>query len=123
MNIDELNRAWVAAQRAGDGQALADLLADDFTLVGPLGFVLDKKQWPAGYASGALVIRSMTWEQLSARVYGDTTVVVGQITQEAAYQGTPADGRFRVTQIWVRDGDRRLLAGLHYSPIAAPAQG
>lgn len=93
-------------------------------LVGPLGFVLDKKQWLAGYESGSLVIRSMTWEQASLREYGEVTVVIGQVAQQAAYQGTPADGRFRVTQIWTRDGGRALLAGLHYSPIAAPpAQG
>ena len=120
MSIEELNRAWVAAQQAGDGEALGGLLADDFTLVAPLGFVLDRKQWLAGYESGALDIRSMTWEELSRRDYGDVTVVIGQVAQQAAYQGAPADGRFRVTQIWARDAGRVLLAGLHYSPIAAP---
>ncbi|NUP03321.1 MAG: nuclear transport factor 2 family protein [Nonomuraea sp.] len=120
MSIEDRNRDWVAAQQAGDAETLAALLAGDFTLVGPLGFVLDGKQWLAGYATKALVIESMTWDQQSLREYGDVTVVIGQITQRAAYQGTPADGRFRVTQIWTRTTDGHLLAGLHYSPIATP---
>lgn len=35
------------AQQAVDLDALDALLADDFVLVGPLGFVLDKPQWRA----------------------------------------------------------------------------
>jgi ketosteroid isomerase-like protein len=120
MSIQELNGTWVTAQQAGDAATLDAMLADDFTLVGPLGFVLDKKQWLAGYEQKALVIRSMTWEEVSTRHYGEVTVVIGQLVQEAAYQGNPADGRFRVTQIWIGSGDGHLLAGLHYSPIAGP---
>jgi hypothetical protein len=118
--VTEFTDRWLAAERKGDTGTLDGLAAAGFTLVGPLGFVLDKRQWLARYSSGAMVTHEIGYEDVTVREYGDTAVAVGVLTQRAAYQGNPSDGRFRVTQITVRDGDRRLLAGLHYSPIAAP---
>jgi ketosteroid isomerase-like protein len=45
--ILELGRRWADAERAGDADALEQLLADDFLLVGPLGFMLDKTRTSA----------------------------------------------------------------------------
>jgi ketosteroid isomerase-like protein len=118
--LDELGRQWMEAERRGDAEALDALAVTDFTLVGPLGFVLVKDQWVSRYREGAMVTHEMSWTEVTVREYGETAVAIGVLTQRASYQGTPADGRFRVTQITVKDGDRRLLAGLHYSPIAAP---
>jgi ketosteroid isomerase-like protein len=36
---------WTDAERSLDAQALAPLLADDFILVGPRGFMLGKQQF------------------------------------------------------------------------------
>ncbi|MFD1536615.1 nuclear transport factor 2 family protein [Nonomuraea guangzhouensis] len=118
--LDELGRQWMAAELSGDAEALDALAAPGFTLVGPLGFILVKDQWVSRFREGALVMHEMSWTDVTVREYGDTAVAIGVLTQRASYQGAPADGRFRVTQITVRDGDRRRLAGLHYSPIAAP---
>ena len=38
----------------------------------------------------------------------------------ASNRGTPADGRFRATQIAVRRNGRWLLAGVHLSRIGGP---
>jgi ketosteroid isomerase-like protein len=43
--VRELGRRWAEAESSGDADALAALLADDFVLVGPLGFMLDKQQY------------------------------------------------------------------------------
>ena len=118
--LDELGRQWMEAERRGDAEALGALAVTDFTLVGPLGFVLGKDQWVARYQEGAMVTHEMSWTDVTVREYGETAVAIGVLTQRASYRGTPADGSFRVTQISVRDGGWRLLAGLHYSPIAAP---
>ncbi|MEU7739977.1 nuclear transport factor 2 family protein [Nonomuraea sp. NPDC049158] len=118
--LGELSRQWMEAERRGDIEALDALTVPDFTLVGPLGFILNKDQWLARYRGGGMVTHEMSWADVTVREYGDTAVAIGVLAQRAAFQGTPADGRFRVTQISVKDGDRRLLASLHYSPIAAP---
>jgi hypothetical protein len=68
-------------------------------------------------------------DDLDTRAWGPTAIAIGVQTQQAAYQGRPASGRFRVTAVAVRDdsagpGDRPWrLAGVQLSPIAAPPGG
>ena len=118
--IRELGRRWAEAEQRGDTAALDAMTTDDFTLVGPLGFVLDKQQWLDRYRTGAFVTRSLDWDEVSVRDYGDAAVAVGRHTQQAEYQGQPADGSFRATHILVRRGDQWLLAGQHLSPAGGP---
>ncbi len=119
--IHDLLQRLTAAERAGDADALTGLLDDDFVCVGPLGFVLTKAQWLAGYRAGDLVYQELTLDEPQARRYADTVITISTRTQQAAYQGNPAPGGpFRVTHIFVRRDGAWLLAGFHVSPIAAP---
>jgi ketosteroid isomerase-like protein len=118
--ITELGQRWAAAEMRGDTDTLDELAVDDFTLVGPLGFILNKKQWLDRYRYGQFITHELNWHDVAVRDYGDTVVAIGIQEQRAAYQGRPSDGKFRVTQILVHRGDRWRLAGLHLSPIAPP---
>lgn len=118
--IHALGRDWAAAEQDGDTATLDDLTLGDFTLVGPLGFVLDKQQWLDRYRSGALVTTSLTWDQLAIRDYGRTAVIIGRHTQQAAYHGHRSDGQFRATHIALHQDRRWLLAGIQLSPISNP---
>jgi ketosteroid isomerase-like protein len=117
--IHDLGERWTDAELRADVATLDGLAADDFQLVGPLGFVLDKQQWLGRYRSGAFVTHSLSWTDVDVRDYGDAAVAVGVLEQEAAFQGRPSNGKFRVTQVLVRDGESWRIAGLHYSPIGA----
>lgn len=119
--IRELGRRWLEAEERNDADALERLLASDFKAVGPFGYVLDKQQWLDRYRSGAYVTKSLTFEDVDVRVHGDTAVAIGRETQQATYQGQPSNGRFRVTQIAIREGDRWVFAGMHLSPLAEGA--
>ncbi|HEY2957114.1 MAG TPA: nuclear transport factor 2 family protein [Actinomycetota bacterium] len=114
----ELGRRWAEAERRGDADALDALLHEDFVGVGPLGFVLDKRQWLEPRRNGDLKNSTFEWQDPSVRVFGDAAVVIGTQVQESTYQGRDASGRFRVTQVAARSGDRWSLAGMHLSPIA-----
>jgi catechol 2,3-dioxygenase-like lactoylglutathione lyase family enzyme/ketosteroid isomerase-like protein len=116
----QLGQRWAEAEQRGDTATLDSLTTEDFTLVGPLGFVLRKPEWLERYRTGGLVTRSLVWDETTVRDYGETVVVVGRHTQRAEYRGAPADGTFRATHIVVRQGDEWRLAGLHLSPIAPP---
>lgn len=118
--VDQLHRRWVDAEQRGDTDTLAALTTDDFVLVGPVGFVLNKQQWVDRYRSGDLVTNSLDWHDTQTRNYGDCAVVVGIHSQKAAYRGKPVDGDFRSTHIAVRRDGQWLLAGIQLSPIGAP---
>jgi ketosteroid isomerase-like protein len=118
----ELGQQWANAERAGDADALEPLLADDFLGVGPIGFMLDKTQYLGSRRSADLRHESLVWEDVRVRAYDNAAVVVGSLTQRSTYQGRDASGRFRVTQVAVRYGDRWTIVGLHYSPIAQPPE-
>ena len=117
-----LGQRWAAAELAADSNALEPLLADDFLLVGPLGFMLDKAQYLGSRRSGDLKHESLVWEDVRVRAYGDAAVAVGSQTQRSTFQGRDASGRFRVTQVAVRYGDHWKIVGLQYSPIAQPPE-
>jgi ketosteroid isomerase-like protein len=121
--IEALGHQFAEAQVGGDPAALDRLLADEFKLVGPLGFVLDKQQWLAQYRSGALVTHSVDWDEVDVRDFGAVAIAIGRHAQRAQYAGHPADGTFRVTQIALERDGEWVLVGLHFSPIAQPPAG
>lgn len=120
--IRELGHRWAAAEQQADIETLSTLLDPDFMAVGPVGFVIDKEQYLAGRRSGDLKQEAFAWEDITVRVFGDSAVAIGSQVQTATHQGRDASGRFRATQVLVRQGGRWLIAGLHLSPIT-PAPG
>ena len=118
--IEELERTWSQAEMRADPGTLEAISTSDFTLVGPLGFVLDKQQWLERYRSGDLVTDWLSLEDLATRVHGDAAVTIARHIQQASHKGQPADGEFRTTHIAVHDEGGWLLAGIQLSPIGGP---
>ena len=118
--ISELGKRWVEAELAGDTAAMDALAHNEFLLVGPLGFILDKAQWLERYSSGAFVTSALDWRDTTVRVFRDCAVVIGVHDQEAAYRGQPNNGQFRATHILTRRDGGWQLVGMHLSPIATP---
>lgn len=115
--IHNLGSEWVDAELAADLDTLYALTTDDFRLVGPFGFVLDKRQWLDRYRANDLAISALTWHDVDVREYGDSVITIGTYAQEATYKGSPSDGEFRITHVFVRDADRWKIAGMQLSPI------
>ena len=119
--LADLDLAIARAEVAGDTATLDALSTDDFTLVGPVGFVLDKQQWLDRYRGGGLRTRALAFEDAVTRLRNDCAIRIGRHVQEAEFQGRPVNGEFRATHIAVRDDDGRWrLAGVHLSPIGGP---
>ena len=117
-HLKALGQAWAAAEQQGDTAFLEQTLADDFIGIGPRGFMLTKEQWLARYQSGGLRNASFTVDEVQVRVYGDAAVATGRQTQRGAFHGHDIAGQFRITQVFVKQQGRWLIAALHLSPIA-----
>ena len=74
--IRAFGQVWAEAEVRGDVDALDAMTVADFTLVGPLGFVLDKQQWLDRYRSGDLVTSSLNWDEVVVREYATTAVAM-----------------------------------------------
>lgn len=118
--LEELEEAWARAERQADAGTLEAISTPDFTLVGPLGFVLEKDQWLDRYRTGDLVTQRLSVEDPVTRLYGDAALTIGRHVQDAEYRGQPANGQFRSTHVAVRTDAGWRLAGIHLSPIGGP---
>jgi len=118
--IQELGARWAEAEVAADITALEAMVTDDFRLVGPYGFVLDKAQWLDRYRSGDFTTTALRWHDVEVRAHGDTAVAIGTQTQEAAYRGVANDGDFRITQVFVREGGEWAIASTALSLTTPP---
>jgi ketosteroid isomerase-like protein len=116
-----LGQRWAEAEQRADTAVLDGLVVDNFRLVGPFGFVLDKAQWLERYQTGALDTKSLSWDGVEVRDFGDTAITIGRHTQQATYRGQDADGQFRITHVFVRravSGWR--IANIQLSQLAGP---
>jgi ketosteroid isomerase-like protein len=123
---------WCTAERAGDTERLDALLTDDFTAVGPLGFILPKSAWQARHRPGELVYDSFSLAEVQVRVHGEAAVVTARNNTSGGYQGHPIPEATRATLVLVRDAGHWRLAAAHMSflagtrgapPIPGPAAG
>jgi ketosteroid isomerase-like protein len=113
---------WAAAERDGDAAALDALLTDDFTAVGPLGFVLPKQAWLARHRpGGGLRYESFTLAEVQTRLLGDVAIVTARNDQPGSFQGHPIPEAARATLVLTRTDGGWRLAAIHLSFIAGTA--
>ena len=118
--VRQLGERWTHAEIAGDTAALAAMVTDDFRLIGPFGFILGRQQWLERYDSGRFVTTELNWHDIEIRDYGDAAIAIGTQTQRAAYEGTPNDGSFRISHVFVHRDKQWAIAGIQLSLTAPP---
>ncbi len=110
--------AWIEAETAGDAAGIGETLADDFTGVGPLGFVLTRPEWLDRHASGALLYAETRLDDVHTRDYGDHAVVTARQTGTGTYRGHPLPEALRATVVLRRETDRWRIEHVHTSFVA-----
>jgi ketosteroid isomerase-like protein len=121
--ILDLERRLLEALKLRDSSTLRRFFADDFILAG---------MNPAGNAAQTDKIRYIEWalknpelksyslEKPMVRVYPSTAIVTFNYKRQATINGSPADGDFIVTDVWVRRGKQWRAASRHISPLPKP---
>ena len=111
---------WAAAELRGDTTFLERILTDDYTGIGPLGFMLTKQEWIVRHQAGDLKYESFSLDEVKVRVYSDAAILTGRQVQEAAYRGNPIPGQFRITLVFIQRQGQWRLASLQLSAIGQP---
>ncbi|HEY4024749.1 MAG TPA: nuclear transport factor 2 family protein [Pseudonocardiaceae bacterium] len=116
MNVIDALTAWNKAELNADREAIATVLTDDFTAIGPLGFTLSKQDWLNRH--GPLHYESLDLTGITTKSYGDVTVAIATQTQRATYNGNPTPGTNRVSIVLTDRGNEWKIANIHFSFVA-----
>ena len=118
--VAQLADTWATAELQRDTAFLEKILADDFVGVGPLGFLLTRQEWLARHQTGDLKYDVHTLDEARVRVYNEAAILIGRLTQEAAYRGNPINAQLRTTLVFIHQHGQWQLAGLHFCNIGQP---
>lgn len=118
-DVLDLVNAWAGAEADNDATRVGELLTDDFSGVGPVGFVLNRKVWTGRFGIG-LENKAFAVTEPQVRVYGDAAVVIGVVEQQTLVRGEDNSGKFRISLVAVRDGGEWRLANLHLGDLKFP---
>jgi hypothetical protein len=113
--------AWIAAELRGDTAFLERTLADDFVAVGPLGFLLTKREWIGRHESGDLKQNSLNLDEITVRIYDSAAILIGRQVQDVTYRGNSVGlKQLRTTVVLSHLGDQWQLVGVHMSAMGQP---
>ena len=103
--VKQLERDWLDALKAGDADKLGQIIADDWTAIGPDGVTIAKKDYLAAVKSGASTLASYELGPMDVKVVGGVAVVQGSDTQKSVDKGKDSSGKYAWMDVFaMRDG-------------------
>lgn len=119
--ILDLEQRLMEAHKKRDSVALNHLLADDFVPAGAnVTAALPDKARYIEWAQKNLELKSYTVEKTAVRVYPSTAIVTVHYKRQASVAGSPSDGNFIATNVWVKRGKLWQAVSQHVSRLPKP---
>jgi len=109
--IRRLEREWFESYVRGDRAAFDLIVADDAVMTYGNGKVGNKSEAIAEIKAPADASYSLTSDDVQVRVYGDTAIVTGRVTEKGTFNGRSLNSQSRYTDIWVRRNGRWQVVG------------
>lgn len=100
--IQQLERDWTDAQKAGDIDKLSQILADDWVGLGPDGVASTKKQHLDNMKSGTSKLESIEFGPMHVKVIGAVAVVQGSDTEKSTMKGKDTSGKWAWMDVFVK---------------------
>jgi uncharacterized protein (TIGR02246 family) len=121
--VRHLERVWLDAYEQRDSKAMEAIVADDFTITFTNGALQTKQQIinslnAARVSSGSSP--KFRTEDVQARVYGDTVILIGRVVTEWQQNGQTMKEQNRYTDTYVKRGGRWQVAASHLSNVPQP---
>jgi ketosteroid isomerase-like protein len=119
--LTRLERRFMKATRERDAEFLERHLGEEFTLTTgrPGAEVRVRSEW-LEITRESYVIDSFDFEELDVRVYGHVAVVSSRYRQVAHMGELDRNGRYVMTDVWIRRKGRWQLVCRHATALAAP---
>lgn len=113
----EVERAWGNALLKKDVAGFSRCLADEWVLITSDGSRVTKAVALADLKSGALKIDSFRLDDVTVRLYGNTAVVRGLITEKSKLRDKDTSGKSRFTDVFVKRDGRWQAVASHESNL------
>ena len=116
--VQKLERAWLDAYEQRDTKAMDAIVADDFTITFPNGSMQTKTQILASLKGPRPAGRSIKFhtEDVQARAYGDTVILIGRVVTQYQRDGqTASKEEQRYTDTYVKRNGRWQVVASHLS--------
>src|SRR6266550_5875480 len=104
--IRRLEREWFESYVRGDRVTFDRIVADDVVMTYGNGKVGNKSEAIAEIKAPADASYSLTSDDVQVRVYGDTAIVTGRVTEKGTFNGRSLNSQSRYTDVWVRRNGR-----------------
>jgi len=102
-SVKQLERDWLAAEKAGDADKLSQIIADDWIALGPDGSTINKQTFIADYKSGKSKVESFEIGPMTVKVMGNVAVVQGSDTEKSKTEGKDSSGKY----VWMDVFEKR----------------
>jgi hypothetical protein len=111
--LEAIHSKWFLAFDSGDGATMDSLEVDNLVLAMPDGSIWAKDGRRAGKQSKRDAVSQRDLSQVTVRRFGDTAILTGIVTNEAANE----TDRAATTVVFVRRDGKWLIASAQWSPV------
>ena len=115
--LRQMNDDWTKALVRADRVTLDRIMADDFFFAYPMEGD-DKAQFVGDVVSGDVKVESLTRENITVRIWGDTAVLTGRDSARWSYQGRDFSGHYKVINVYARRDGKWRLVSVQACPIS-----
>jgi len=101
----DLDRGWVAAYLQGSAELFNRIWTERFVFTFPFGHFDNKAQEISNIVSGKVSFESISSDNLTVTVYGNTVVMAGDFNMKAQFKGQDMSGRYSYTNVLGKERD------------------
>jgi len=115
--VKQLEKDWLAAEKAGDADALSRIIADDWIGLGPDGKTLDKKEYIESWKSGKNKMTSSEVGPITVKVMGNIAVTQGSDTEKSTFEGKDSSGKYVWMDVFEKSGGKWQVVRSQYALV------
>lgn len=113
--IRKLEEKWTESYKKRQIDILSSLLAEDFVITVEDGNVYSKSGYISHTADTSVQVDIAQMSDLKVRMHGNTAVVTGAYHEKGNSNGKPYEYRDRLTDVWMKVGNKWQVISSHYS--------
>lgn len=113
--VRKLEEKWTESYKKRQIDILSSLLAEDFVITVEDGNVYSKSGYITHSADPSVQVDVAELSDLKVRTHGNVAVVTGAYHEKGKSNGKPYEYRDRLTDVWMKFGDKWQVVSSHYS--------